>query len=65
MQFKRGSVNSTCSSDGGRSPSGKAPGFDPGIRRFESCPAKFAIKMGVKLIGMGASFFEPRFREYT
>ncbi len=23
----------------GRSPSGKAPGFGPGIRRFESCPA--------------------------
>jgi hypothetical protein len=23
----------------GRSPSGKAPGFDPGIRRFESYPA--------------------------
>ena len=26
----------------GRSPSGKAPGFDPGIRRFESCPASFS-----------------------
>ena len=27
----------------GRSPSGKAPGFGPGIRRFESCPASQSI----------------------
>ena len=35
----------------GVSPSGKAPGFDPGIRRFESChPSQFRAKKTANLL---------------
>ena len=37
----------------GVSPSGKAPGFDPGIRRFESChPSQFWVKQSSKSVAM-------------
>ena len=37
----------------GVSPSGKAPGFDPGIRRFESChPSQVWVKQSSESVAM-------------
>ena len=37
----------------GVSPSGKAPGFDPGIRRFESChPSQFWVKQSSESVAI-------------
>ena len=48
-----GSANQLRSVNFGVSPSGKAPGFDPGMRRFESChPSHF---LEARRMGFGAS----------
>jgi ribose-phosphate pyrophosphokinase len=44
----------------GRSPSGKAPGFDPGIRRFDPCPANFFLIRGIILVDSEILVFSGR-----